>query len=686
MKSHFVVPLALLVSGFAWGRPRVELPQLFPSKATVLVAATGLQQLELPVEIIEKCRAGLPDLRLWRDSAEIPYLVDSSGGEAWTLAQSAPLTVQSVVHDRKSPLCAPLAAQPIGHCEVLEGSTSATGAGWELVFELDASHFVEAVGVQLGGHAVTGGSLFRLPGGPDEHVRIPLPVLPEHARLGVVLKGDGSALSPKMHLERGRRLRGGHLVQSPLVVVARWHDRAGSHLLVERPAGLLPSALRLVTKSTTFDRPVAVYDHEGADSRRLVGQGRVSRVSMSAGGEQVAIEQVDVALGIPRARKLEVVIDDGDSPSLGAEVQAVLARPTLVFYGFPGNDVTLYFGGGRAEAPRYDLQSLLPPSAEATGIEGVRAEIAARLHAREGLHVATISAPTSNAAFDPTPTLEGVAHAGAEVALAPYARVRPLELSPSPDGLSRYVLDANDLAAARVDLADLRVVDAQNHQWPYLVDAAVDSTLVELAQLTRTGKPGVSRYDLALPAAPLAASELVLDVREEFFDRAVRVLLTDVAGREHAIDSLRVHRALGAGTDSVVLSLENAQVSKLTLEVTDGGDAPLVLTGARLRVPTSALLIAAAPGSYRLLIGDPEAEAPTYELRSLASLLAQLDGADAKAGPLGQNPAFSRAARLGGSGARDRLLVWLVLVLSVLLLGGLTLRLARASSSEEPRA
>ena len=87
-----------------------------------------------------------------------------------------------------------------------------------------------------------------------------------------------------------------------------------------------------------------------------------------------------------------------------------------------------------------------------------------------------------------------------------------------------------------------------------------------------------------------------------------------------------------------------------------------------------------------IFIGDPEAEAPTYELRSLASLLAQLDGADAKAGPLGQNPAFSRAARLGGSGARDRLLVWLVLVLSVLLLGGLTLRLARASSSEEPRA
>ena len=679
-----IVLLALTVSGTAWAQPRrVELPQLFPSRAEVTITESGLQKLELPVEVIEKCRSGLPDLRLWLDGTEVPYLVDSTVDE-WTLAESAPLKIDGVVHDRKSPLCAQLASSPSGHCEVLEGMTSAKGAGWELVFDLEAARFVEAVGITVGGREISGGSLFRFLGGPDERVRIPLPVLPEHARVGVVLKGDGAALSPKLHLERGRRVRGSGLVESPLSISARWHDRAGSHLLIDRSPGLLPSALRFVTRTPTFDRAVAIYDYTGEDARRLVGQGRLSRVSMTAGGEKVAIEQLDVALGVPRAHKLEVVIDDGDSPTLDPEVHAVLARPTLVFSGEPGRAPTLFFGGGRAEAPRYDLQSLLPPSVRGAGIEGVRAEVAARLHAREGLHAATLSAPTSNAAFDPTPALRSVAHPGTEVTLATYAHIRPLDLAPSADGLSRYVLAPADLAAARADLADVRVVDEQNRQWPYLVDSVTDAAIVELAHPTRTSKAGISRYELALPAAPLVATELVLDVQEGFFERSARVLVKDQAGREHTLDGLRLHRALGAASDgeATLLPLGDAQVVSLAIEVTDGGDAPLTITGARLRVPTSALLLAAEKGHYLLLVGDPEAEAPTYELRALTELIAQLDAADAKSSPLVDNPAFSRTARLGGSGARERLLVWLALGLAVLVLGVLTLRLAR--TPEEP--
>ncbi|MEO6950214.1 MAG: hypothetical protein ABI321_00270 [Polyangia bacterium] len=685
MKPSTVL-LALTVSGIAWAQPkRVELPQLFPSKAEVTITESGLQALELPISVIEKCRAGLPDLRLWRGDSEVPYLVDSTA-EVWTLAESAPLEVDNVVHDRKSPLCDRLAASPSWHCEVLEGTTTAKGAGWELVFDLPDSRFVEAVGLRLGGHEISGGSLFRLPGGPDERVRIPLPVLAEHVRLGVVLKGDGSALSPRLHLERGRSVRGSGLVESPLRITARWHDRAGSHLLLDRSPGLLPSALRFVTKTPTFDRAVAIYDYTGEDSRRLVGQGRLSRVSMTAGGEKVAIEQLDVPLGVPRAHKLEVVIDDGDSPSLDPEIRAVLARPTLVFYGDPQQPPTLLFGGGRAEAPRYDLQSLLPPNTGVAGIEGVRAEVAARLHAREGLHVATLSAPTSNPAFDPTPALRSVAHPGTEVALATYAHVRPLELSPSADGLSRYVLAPADLAAARPDLADVRIVDEKNRQWPYLVDPVTDAAIVELAQPTRTSKPGVSRYELALPAAPLVATELVLDVQEGFFERNARLVIKDQAGRERTLDGMRLHRALGTTSEgeAVLLHLDGAQVSSLAIEVTDGGDAPLTITSARLRVPTSALLLAAERGRYRLLVGDPDAEAPTYELRALTDLIAQLDATDAKASPLVDNPAFSRTARLGGSGARERLLVWLALGLAVLVLGALTLRLAR--TPEEPNA
>jgi len=98
-------------------------------------------------------------------------------------------------------------------------------------------------------------------------------------------------------------------------------------------------------------------------------------------------------------------------------------------------------------------------------------------------------------------------------------------------------------------------------------------------------------------------------------------------------------------------------------------------------VPSSAIQLAAVAGDYFLYLGNPEEEAPSYELRALDELIAQLDPSEVRVDRLRANPAFSHAARLRSGGARDRLLVWIVLGAAVVVLGLLTLRMARGEGS-----
>src|SRR5439155_1102654 len=109
--------------------------------------------------------------------------------------------------------------------------------------------------------------------------------------------------------------------------------------------------------------------------------------------------------------------------------------------------------------PRYDRARLLGPA-------GARAGAALRDAARS----ARLGAVGPNPIFDGAPALGFAMRAGAEVDTRLYARRRRITVAPSPDGLSRLSLTAEDVAHARPDLADVRVVDAASRQWPYLLD------------------------------------------------------------------------------------------------------------------------------------------------------------------------------------------------------------------------
>jgi hypothetical protein len=127
----------------------------------------------------------------------------------------------------------------------------------------------------------------------------------------------------------------------------------------------------------------------------------------------------------------------------------------------------------------------------------------------------------------------------------------------------------------------------------------------------------------------------------------------------------------------VTLDLDPARAESLELTVEDGDDAPLVFRSVEARVPVPELFLAAPEGEYALLLGAPDETAPRYELERVRDVVLAVDAAGAEAAALQDNPDFSLGARLHGQGTGQRVLLWVVLIGAVVLLGALTLRLAR---------
>src|SRR4029077_6216555 len=101
----------------------------------------------------------------------------------------------------------------------------------------------------------------------------------------------------------------------------------------------------------------------------------------------------------------------------GLVFSAVVRQPSLVFSlaadGREDPVATLFFGGGRADAPRYDLAGLLPPVGQAVARE--RASVAARLRDPGATVVARLGEIVANPRFDGAPALAFAMQPGAEV-------------------------------------------------------------------------------------------------------------------------------------------------------------------------------------------------------------------------------------------------------------------------------
>jgi len=649
---------------------------LFPLKAPIEAGETGLTRLELPAEVVRSCRPDLADLRiLAADGAEIPYVVDTP--EAPGIVTRVRYGVSPEVVD------AARSREEVNRISVHRESfvleipaVPADVPAWDLVFTVATREFVGRLDITAldtkGNRApvVTGGAVFRLPDTKAEKLRFTLPGR-EAIRLQVAIESqDLGYLKPRFELEASRFLPGTGASSVELHILEIRQLGSSTEVLVERPRGFMPRRLRIATVTDTFYRTVTVWDEgPGADPDPL-GSASVLRVAAIA-----PVESLELPLQGPRGDRLRLVIDNQDSPPLeGIAVTAAMPRPVLVF-SLPASAVRaeLFFGGGRAHRPDYDLAALDPDRlVPATG-DAVGTALALLDPARAA--IATLGESERNPSYDPAPVLAFAIHPGAELDSRLYSHYRRLQVTPSAEGLARLRLEPADLAVARPDLADLRIVDREGRQWAYLKQSAAASIVIPVTIADHNIDDRVSSYEIEIPDGPLAIHRVVLEVSAPYFDRDFTLVGILEDDRERRLADGQLVRRAGDPRPTII-DIPNTRLAGFRLEVVDGDDAPLAFGAVEVRTIVPDLYMAAEAGEFDLLLGYPDDRAPVYELERVRSAILAVPAAEAGALPLEPNPEFSASSRLARSGATQKVILWGALGLAVAVLLILTFRAA----------
>jgi hypothetical protein len=661
-----------------------DLARLFPRELPVR-APEGPARLALPADVLTHARPDLADVRLFDASGyEQPYLVDSGARPAGAPAAPVPVTATPVAAARR---VVGADYQEVFDLPPPPAPAQATPSRVELVLGARAPEFVRDVQVVAllpggaPGPVLADTSVFRFQAPVRERLRVPLGELPPGAvgvrvtlgeqlaaRTGVrllwPLGWTRDALTPTFAYARVYEQRDPPTLAIPLEPApedparARSLEQGVTELRLALPRGIRPDRLRLESSSANFVREVSVRDE-----RRAIGGGAVYRIDAlrDRGGEELEIP-VDFA----RGDVLSVRVVDGDSPPLeGLRVVAVVRRPSIVY--LSGGDAILRYGGGRIRAPRYDIAA----------IAGVG--LADRLLAGGAVAEAEAGDPRDNPRFDAAPALGFLARPGVAVDLTKYTHLADVEVPDAREGIVRLRVPAEALAAARADLRDLRVVDADGRQWPYVASKAERAPVelpLQVGPVERDGRK--SRYALRLPVARATVASVRLDVDARFVERGYTLRGLDDDGEEVVVSSGVLSRD-PASSAPVALGGSFTRVSDLVLEVDDGDDAPLVVRGARLVMELPELLVAAPAGRYRLVAGFDAADAPDYELSRARALVDAVPYGEARVGAVVANPAHRAPSFFERTGWQTTAL-WAALAVAVLVLGGLTLRLARTES------
>ena len=266
------------------------------------------------------------------------------------------------------------------------------------------------------------------------------------------------------------------------------------------------------------------------------------------------------------------------------------------------------------------------------------------------------------------------------VAAAPPVFER--EIRPDEAGRVSIRLDHDVYEGARVDLGDLRVVDARGDEVPYVIDraGAAEEALVPRWSEAQDAAARETWLTLDLGARHQPFRAVELDVADERFLREVRVearrdpAADDRTPRWEEIGRGEVHRLEREGRLQECLRVAACGRERaLRVRVRNRDDRPLQVRAVIVRVPIERLLFeASSPGGYRLTYGSADREAPSYDLARTAGDVATW-GASARPGRLGppRRLTAGREVVLPWT-ERHPSLLWAGLVGVVLALGALT--------------
>jgi hypothetical protein len=663
--------LLLLASSPALAQAPHDPARVFTHEAEITSShpAGSMVRLPLPSEVIVRVRPDLSDLRIHdREGAEVPFLIDS-GARPWPNDATLPsYSVTPTAIDQRVEHAESLLAHWTEVITIAAPGPAPRDARWTIELDSSRTSFVRSYAVRTVANDGTrtelaSGSVFRLQEPRRERLTIDLPGLVDGRMIELTLSGESGYIEPTLRLTATRDPIEAPSLELPFERVSQTRDEGVTTITIERPAGLVPDRIRVRTSTSSFHRTVRVVDL-GPEGEREIARTLIFRAREIPGAAQI---ELDIAPA--RGERLRIEITDGDSPTLRElAFDAIVRQPTILFDA-PEGDAMLRFGGGRARLPRYDLSRFLGTI------------LGEAIFASE-LGTATLGPVRENERFDDGPALSFAMRPGRAIAVDRYTHSAPLTIASAREGLSRVRLSAALLSAANADLSDVRIVDGEGRQWPYLRSPAEESAVIRARIARPSEEEGRSVYRITMPVRRARLDRVLLHTDAPYVSRPYVLRGIDDGDRRIEISSGTLDRDPG-DTRPIELSVFGPRVRSIELSVDDGSDAPIEFERAEVSLPSSTLFVAAPDGDYRVLAGDPSAGAPEYEITRASTLVLAVRAADARVGRTVKNPSHVAPPWYETADLQTWVL-WTVLLLAVLLLGGLTLRLARAKEDEPP--
>lgn len=589
--KQFLASAAVLLLGaasaaplFRFSRPIETLP--------------GWSRLEIPEDVLDVSRPGLPDLRILDEGGgELPYAFEPQGGGTITRfllqdVESAPGRETTALVDRgaKPPL-----AQSVS-------------------LEIEAEDFLKPVAVEASDDRqswkqIALGSLFsaggvrwttlRFPANDRRYLRIRLddrngrPV----QLLAAWIEAAGAPARPR---------------EIPLKVLAAQASPNGlSRFDASLPAANLGiTALRLEVSEPAYWRRVHVFERvffRDEVCRRLVAEGTISR---SPGTEGKNVLPVGGLFG----KNLEIEIENGDSAPLSVTGVSGISWPRAVLFFAPENKrLALEYGSASARSPRYDL---------------ARPIAAGR---PQSTRVATLGKPADRGS-------SGVSLAapppGPAVDSSGWRYRQRIDL---PESGNIAYLDLDGSSADR--LPSVRIVDRENRQVPFLIEQGARRTRAP-AQVRSSvrGTVTVAAIDGLDPSRAIDAVELSAE-GPDYFSREVTVVEDERDARgvtgQRVLGRARWERRPAEPLLPLRIAISRPAGKSVRAEIENGDNAPLSIVRAAVWIEAVRLDFVFTPGQeLSLLFDNPEMHPARYDIEMVAAKVLESPARAARLAPL----------------------------------------------------
>lgn len=584
--------LLLLCATSALAAARFERP--------VTPGAKGPNRLDVDVALLAGVRpSDMGDLRL-RDKAgnEVPYLFIAPPDRAhvWKDAAILPVASTKTTSGFEADLGAPA---NIDRIEV-------TGI---------ATPFLKRLRVEGSGDRehwtmlAADATLFDLPDEKLENLAVPFDH-GEYRYLRVTWDDRTSARVQRVGGVRARVWDSGDWPPAVSVAVAYRvlaSERGKSRYRITLPGPHLPVAvIDLQVSNANVDRAASVSEPRLAGNTvepSALGSSTLRRAERDG----AVAADTSVPIRFPQGPDLDLVVDNGNNPPLS--IVRILARlapqPWIYFESPDGAPIEATYGDPQLEKPHYDLE------ASRRGIPTTQ--------------VAPASWSPANVVTKATTTAaESLPMTGAPVAQKDFRYARTL--GAMPRGLTSLVLDAHVLAHS-ASLDDVRLIDSQGNQIPYLVERRDSPLAIRLSVPRREGLEGnksVYRFSLPYDSLP-SGSRIVIRTDGRVFTRTVvlRKPPDESHGREAEVIETTTWQSSDPDSDPPPLTfdLPSRGARSLELEVDEGDNTPLPIVSAELLLPSYALRFVNPGSALTLLYGNPSALAPRYDIALLAPRL-----------------------------------------------------------------